>query len=103
MRSLAIAVENCSSAFARSASSLSVYPVPSSGIVNISFESVKSESYHIYINDVISNDVVFTRHDTAQKGVNDLSIDLSALHNGFYVIHVVSGSRNVNERIEIRK
>jgi hypothetical protein len=103
VRSLAVTVENCSSAFARTASPLVVYPVPSSGLVNVSFESVKPEAYEIHVNDVITNEVVYTKRDTTRKGMNDVSLDLSSLHNGFYVIHVVSGSINYNERIEIRK
>jgi hypothetical protein len=62
-----------------------------------------NENYHVSVSDVISNQVVFTKNGNAVKGENDFAIDLSALHNGFYVLHLISDSMNYIERIEIRK
>ncbi len=102
------ALNNCSTSFARTlevevdhcGGDITVFPNPTSGMVNITFKAKESETYTISIKDVISGKVVFST-TSAIAGDNKLSADLTSLPKGIYFVHLKSQSVNSYQRIKI--
>jgi hypothetical protein len=101
-----LSVEHCVvDAAARDAGEkqVAVYPVPTEKNLAVSFTTTESESFKIYVTDLITGAVVLETNATSVAGQNTYNVNLSALKNGFYFIHVISPSINHNQRIEVKR
>ena len=79
---------------------ISASPNPTNGLLNIHFKAQPSESYRVYVTDVITGSVVYSKN--MSSGTNDSPVDLSGIRNGIYVLHVNYGSKTHQQRIEIK-
>jgi len=64
---------------------LGIYPNPSDGMVNVLFESERNENLRLRVTD-IGGRVVFERSVQSARGQVNLSIDLSTLPSGVYLL-----------------
>ena len=71
---------------------LTLYPNPVSDIANVEFNIIKQGVVSVQVVD-LSGKVVSSLQSGVQKGKNKLSIDLSHLATGTYVMKAVSGSQ----------
>ena len=85
-----------------SVSSVSAFPNPTSGRLNIQWTENATEKSTINITDVTGRELYNTTVTMAQ-GTGMTAIDLSALANGVYMINVKSATLNYNSKIEVVK
>ena len=69
------------------AQSLNAYPNPTSGRLNVTFNSSGTEKYTFKVVDLLGK-VLIREVNTAQDGSNLLELDLSSLANGMYLISI---------------
>ena len=82
-------------------SSVSVFPNPTNGRLNIQWSEKAAEKGIITISDVTGRQV-YKSSINMNEGTGVTAIDLSALMNGLYMISVKSASLNYNNKIEIQ-
>lgn len=81
---------------------LTIYPNPSQGEFNISFESKADEKYSIKIFDAVGK-IVYSNKVENQNGISNLEIKLSNISSGAYTITLTNGSIETNRKIVIKK
>ena len=82
-------------------SEISVFPNPTSGYVNISFEATVKNYGSINVIDMLGN-VVYSEKISIINDINRIEIDLSYLSKGIYVLNIFSDGINAkNLRITI--
>lgn len=81
---------------------LSVYPNPSSDVINIGFSVVNSTTVTISILDFAGRQVKFHRSQ-AVPGSNSQSIDCAGLENGNYIILVRAGENGIATPIVVMR
>lgn len=91
-----IAVDACASLVEMQLKEFSVYPNPSNGIFNLSFEGTSAMETHLKVLDIQGR--VMYEKTYADMLVND-SFDLSDASNGVYFIELEIGNMNITERI----
>ncbi|MCW3122929.1 MAG: endo,4-beta-xylanase precursor [Flavipsychrobacter sp.] len=83
-----------------SLSSVSVFPNPSNGSINISWNEVAIEKGTVSVTDVTGREL-YNATISMTQGAGATKIDLSNLANGTYMINVNAGSINYNNKIQI--
>ncbi|MDB2368928.1 T9SS type A sorting domain-containing protein, partial [Flavobacteriales bacterium] len=80
---------------------ISVYPNPSRGEFNISFDLESRQNVYISITNYLG-EVVFTEELKDQEGQYDKTIDLGNKANGIYMLNITTNNQNINQRIVIQ-
>ena len=80
--------------------SLTIYPNPTSGLLSVLIPAIASNEATIEVTD-LSGKVVQQKKAMLITGENTVKLDLGALSNGMYIIHVNSAEGNYTERIEL--
>lgn len=65
----------------------SIYPNPSTGLININVSAPNSGTIYIYINDVDGKNILSSVYNS-EKGANNFKINLSDLISGVYIINI---------------
>ncbi|WP_417600275.1 T9SS type A sorting domain-containing protein [Owenweeksia hongkongensis] len=78
--------------------SLEIYPNPTSGEVNVSFDAFDSEEVVIRILDV-SGKQIMSQTDNNANGKMNYSLDISQLADGVYMLEVSAGTLKTNKRL----
>jgi hypothetical protein len=81
----------------------SLSPNPSSGIININFESNKSENLTFEIYDVLGNNKLNSNIKVNESGVFEVEIDASELKNGTYYCLLNNGKQCLIQKLIISK
>jgi len=82
---------------------IDVYPIPTSGVLHIRFETSGKGTYKIEVKHAsMACGRLFSSSGCYQPGENKYCIDLSALPDGYYIIYVTTNEFTHQERIEIR-
>jgi hypothetical protein len=84
------------------ASSVSAYPNPTNGKMNISWNALNAEQGTISVADITGREVYHATINMAQ-GAGATMVDLSDLNNGLYLMSIKSASVNYNNKIQIQK
>ncbi len=84
-----------------SISSVSVFPNPSNGKLNIQWNTIASETGAVTVSDVTGRDVYNTTMNMTQ-GTGVKQVDLSGLTNGVYIVSVKSNSVNYTNKVNIQ-
>jgi len=84
------------------AGSLSIYPNPSRGKINVQLNAPASTEYVIQINNLIGQ-TVMSRSGTLSSGRNIVSFNLEELNNGIYFISVQVDKQSVMHKIILDK
>jgi hypothetical protein len=83
------------------ASSVTAFPNPTNGALNIKWQESATENGTVTISDITGREVYKTAINmTTGTGVHQL--DLSGLTNGLYIISVKSGDINYNSKVQIQ-
>ncbi len=85
-----------------SLSTVSLYPNPTSGKLNIIWNESAAETVNITITNITGRIVYNTSMKVAQ-GFGENQVDLSGLVNGTYLVSVKSGTINCNYKIQVQK
>ncbi len=81
--------------------SVSVYPNPTSGKLNLFWNETATEKATIAISDITGREI-YSNTITMTEGSGVTAVDLSSFTNGMYIITVKSASINYNNKIEIQ-
>ncbi len=92
---LVVTIDNCLSV-AQIENNLSVFPNPSNGVFNISFDSNVSSPSEIMVLDVSGRQIYGSFIDS-----NNLSVDISKYENGVYFVVIKGENYQVTKKIEI--
>ncbi|MBN4072147.1 T9SS type A sorting domain-containing protein [Flavobacteriales bacterium AH-315-E23] len=79
---------------------LNVYPVPALDIVDVEFNTNRSEEVDLQVYDLLGK-VMITEHLLSKMGANHYSLDLSILANGVYLLRV--GRAESSETVKLVK
>ena len=82
-------------------SQLDVYPNPSRGEFNISFDLESRQDVYLIINNYLG-EVVFTEELEEQEGQYNKTIDLGNKANGIYMLNITTNNQNINQKIVIQ-
>lgn len=80
---------------------LSVYPNPSTGIINVDAQFAKSQALNVTVTDMLGN-VVYT-NSYAANAAQKLTIDLTNQSNGIYFVKFENGNGSDVKKINILK
>jgi hypothetical protein len=80
---------------------LDVYPNPSRGEFNISFDLESRQNVYLSITNYLG-EVVFTEELKDQEGQYDKTIDLGNKANGIYMLNITTNNQNINQKIVIQ-
>jgi len=83
-----------------SGSSVSVFPNPTTGNLNIQWYETTTENVVVGVTDVAGR-VVLSKSVKMTEGSGTSRFDLSGLSNGIYLINIKSERLNYNDKIEI--
>ena len=84
------------------AAQLAMYPNPTSGKVNMTWQAAAAEQATVSVMDIAGREVMHGTTDLT-AGAGSSVLDLSGLGNGLYLISVKSESFNYNTKIQIEK
>ena len=84
-----------------SVANLDLYPNPSKGEFNISFELENRQDAYLTITNYLG-EVVFTEELKDQKGEYNKTIDLGNESNGIYMLNITTKNQNINQKIVIQ-
>ncbi len=82
------------------ASRINIYPNPSNGVFNISIKNPESESYDLYVMDLLGRKIIERNITDLNKDYND-KLDLSTLKAGVYYLKVVSEKEEYNTKLNL--
>jgi hypothetical protein len=78
---------------------LQTYPIPAIDFVNIIFNT-ESDNAKVLIHNLLGIELL-NREFSVVKGENNLSLDLSSLPTGSYIINISTGTRVINKSIQV--
>jgi hypothetical protein len=78
-----------------------VYPNPSRGEFNISFDLESRQDVHLIITNYLG-EVVFTEELKDKEGQYNKIIDLGNKANGIYMLNITTNNQNINQKIVIQ-
>lgn len=79
-----------------------VYPNPSHGDVNVSFNSPESQNVSVRIFDMVGK-TILTREITVDEGTNKFNLDLADLTKGIYFVELNSTSERLVKKLILEK
>jgi len=83
------------------AGTVSVFPNPAKDKINVSFNTKDQADLQISLND-ISGKQVLTNNYSVIKGENQLSVDVTGLSKGVYVLNLVTEKGTIHYKVMIK-
>ena len=80
---------------------ISVYPNPSRGEFNISFDLESRQDVYLTITNYLG-EMIFTKELKDQEGQYNKTIDLGNKANGIYMLNITTNNQNINQKIVIQ-
>ena len=80
--------------------SVSVYPNPSRGIINLDLKAIAARELKVVVNNMIGNEVMNT---VATNNNGAAQLDLSDLQNGVYIVKITTASGSYVQRVVLKK
>jgi hypothetical protein len=81
---------------------LQLYPNPTSGIVNVQFDTETKGSADIKIIDMLGN-VVYSQEVELNSGINQFSLGVNDIRSGMYQVNIRSGLVSITKKLVISK
>ncbi|MDP4267588.1 MAG: T9SS type A sorting domain-containing protein [Bacteroidota bacterium] len=80
-----------------------IYPNPATDKINLDLYVSKSSKLNIEVYDIIGNKVLSFDKGVISSGENALTLDLSSLSGGTYILKVLSDDKELHSKFNIRK
>jgi len=77
---------------------INIYPVPTSKLLNIDFETTENQQVEITLIDMLGK-MITTRSVNAIVGINTVALDMGNLANGVYFITINNGIERITKRV----
>ena len=84
-------------------SNLAVYPNPSNGLINVSFQTTSSDAVEIVLFDLQGRKVFKSKQNSNNQSMFNQSINTRRLSNGIYLLRAIQGNRSTTKRVIISK
>mgnify|MGYP001041512204 FL=1 len=84
-------------------SNLSVYPNPSNGLINVSFQTTSNDAVEIVLFDLQGRKVFRSKQNSNNQSMFNQSINTRRLSNGIYLLRAIQGNRSTTKRVIISK
>jgi len=84
-------------------SNLSVYPNPSNGLINVSFQTTSNDAVEIVLFDLQGRKVFKSKQNSNNQSMFNQSINTRRLSNGIYLLRAIQGNRITTKRVIISK
>ena len=84
-------------------SNLSVYPNPSNGLINVSFQTTSNDAVEIVLFDLQGRKVFRSKQNSNNQSMFNQSINTRTLSNGIYLLRAIQGNRSTTKRVIISK
>jgi hypothetical protein len=81
---------------------LSLYPNPSTGLVNVSFEATAGGAATLRVSDIVGK-IIVTEYIQVTEGLNKLTVDLTPYSKGIYFMELSDESRRTIQRLVLDK
>ena len=89
-----------SSSSSSTVTNTNVYPNPASSSTNVSFTGVAGKEYKVTMLDLAGRELM-SQSGIAQEGLNEISLDLSNIAKGAYVINLVNDNQTSQSRLVV--
>ncbi len=77
---------------------VNVYPVPTSKLLNIDFETIEDQQIDITLTDMLGK-VISTRPVNSVAGMNTATLEMGNLVNGIYFVTINNGQNKITKRV----
>ena len=84
-------------------SNLAVYPNPSNGLINVSFQTTSNDAVEIVLFDLQGRKVFKSKQNSNNQSMFNQSINTRTLSNGIYLLRAIQGNRSTTKRVIISK
>lgn len=84
-------------------SNLSVYPNPSNGLINVSFQTTSNDAVEIVLFDLQGRKVFRSKQNSNNQSMFNQSINTRRLSDGIYLLRANQGNRSTTKRVIISK
>jgi hypothetical protein len=84
------------------ADQISVYPNPTDGLLNIAFQTLNAQQLNIKVFNVMGQLVMTEQFNKVVAGKNNLTVDLSGLNTGIYMVEVLGGQSQDSIRVSVK-
>jgi hypothetical protein len=81
---------------------LNVYPIPTKGVLNLSFDVVKKENIEIKVNNIVGQEMLKSQNNNFSGKFNQ-ALDLKALEEGTYILSLKIGSKYYTQKFVVAK
>ncbi|OAQ40679.1 hypothetical protein A5893_06985 [Pedobacter psychrophilus] len=81
---------------------LNIYPIPTKGVLNLSFDVLKKENLEIKVNNIVGQEM-FNRTFNNFSGKFNQALDLKTLNDGTYVLSLKIGSKYYTQKFILEK
>ncbi|MBC7654960.1 MAG: T9SS type A sorting domain-containing protein, partial [Oligoflexus sp.] len=81
---------------------LNVYPIPTKGVLNLSFDVVKKENIEIKVNNIVGQEMLKSQNNNFSGKFNQ-ALDLKALEEGTYILSLKIGSKYYTQKFVVGK
>ncbi len=81
---------------------LNVYPIPTKGVLNLSFDILKKENIEIKVNNIVGQEILKKQYNNLSGKFNQ-AFDLKAFEDGTYVLSLKIGSKYYTQKFILSK
>ena len=83
--------------------SVVVSPNPASNVIHLKFSLDNSRSAIITLTDITGRNAATITGDKLNNGMNDITIPVSGLPEGMYILHLISAGKSVSQKIIVSR
>jgi hypothetical protein len=84
------------------ADQINVYPNPTDGLLNIAFQTVTAQKLNVRVYNVMGQLVMSEQFNKVVAGKNNLTMDLSSLITGIYMVEVLGTQTQNSIRVSVK-
>jgi len=84
------------------ADQVSVYPNPTDGLLNIAFQTINAQKLNVRVYNVMGQLVMTEQYNKVAAGKNNLTLDLTELKTGIYMVEVLGNNTQNTIRVSVK-
>jgi len=84
------------------ADQISVFPNPTDGLLNIAFQTGNAQKVNVRVYNVMGQLVMTEQYNKVAAGRNNLTLDLTELKTGIYMVEVLGNNTQNTIRVSVK-